>query len=538
MSKLPLIVAKQFPEFVQSEYPVFVEFVKAYYRWLDTQQIKYSDLVDIDNTEAEFVKYFRQRLDVYGLLDSTIPFDVRYIKNIKEIYASKGSEEALIYLLRVVRGAETEIQYPSEQILRASDGRWVQESFITLKTIFGSIETLDQWDFSYDCKCAGRQQPIPVTRTVVIDPFTIRFYFQRRSSITTFVGQRINVFSSTGVLLYTGQIVPSPTSVSVINGGKAWQLGQVIVIPGTVKNTVARVAEVDSNGSILRVEIVDFGFKHADRQSLTASPYPVKPHGSAYDIVSEIIGVNPPAYRHTLTVNDYTDGIEENVTGVMSGTFIGSYFLEDYVSPNYNGELVFEVLSTQTPTIETPFTDLTIEEWLASRATLALNFSDRGILKGRWVDDRGQVSNEFIKLEDNFYYQQFSYVIDSTENPTSYIELARNIHPVGLKLFTNYNLAETIELIPSVETSFPFVNIDLLDVSVVDAEITGKRIYKPRVDQVEISEDHYSTVDKYLTDSITITSPDTASVSISTNDSEMYFAEEYTVITKELILGV
>lgn len=536
MNKLSTVIAEQFPEFVQSEYPVFIEFVKAYYRWLETQRpVRYDDLVDIDNTASEFVKYFRQRLDVYGLMTDAVPFDTRYIKNIKEIYASKGSEEALIYLLRVIKKAETEIQYPSEQILRASDGRWQQEQFITIQSSFGTIpSSIVDFYINYEYSTVR----IPVTRFDVVASNALRLYYDNTSSIAISVGTTIQIRNSAGMVEYAGKVVKSPASISVTSGGSNWQLGQVIIIPGTQKNTIARVSEIDKDGAITRVEIIEYGYSHTEFQTLVVSPYPVKPLGTAYNISSDIIGVSPIAYHHTLTVDDYTDGISESTSGIMSGVAGDSYFLENYVQRDYNGGIVFEVVSTQTPTEESEFSDLTLEQWLASRATLVLNYSEKVSLKGTWLDDRGQISNEYIRLQDNFFYQQFSYVIDSSENPTSYIELAKNIHPTGLKLFTNYSLDSTLTLDIVADTSFPYVDIDLIDIVDSSDDLTGKASVKSRFDEVVTTDDTRSSVNKYLTDSVGAVSSDTYSINQTTYDGEEYFAESYTAVVKELTLGV
>lgn len=538
MNNLHLIVSEQFPQFVRSDYPVFVEFVKAYYRWLDTQSVgKYSDLVDIDSTTAAFVKYFRRQLDVFGVTTGSIPFDTKYLKNIKEIYASKGSEQALIHLLRVTKGAETSVRYPSQQILRASDGRWNQQQFITVRTSFGTIPaTITEFYVVYPFNT----QRIEVSSFEVVDSITVRLYYKHSVDIAATPGLVVQCRNAVGNVVYAATVVRSPASVSVKDGGSNWTLGQVIVIPGTLKNTIARVAAVDSNGAITRVEIIEYGYDHSEFQTLIVSPYAVKPIGSTYDLTSEIISASPLAYQYTLTIGDFTDGTTEVVTGIASGKFTGSYFLENYVSPDdYTGEVIFEVATTEAPTQESPDTSLTIEQWLASRATLVLNYGDKVSLKGRWEDDRGQISNENIRLQDNFYYQQYSYVIDSTASPESYIELAKNIHPAGMKLFTNYSVTTDLTINVLAETTSPFTVLDLADVAATTDTITEKNVTKPLASILPaISDAVLADVNKYLTDSATADSSDLSTSSTIKYDSEVYFSEGYTITDITLNLGV
>ena len=140
MNNLYTIIHDQFPEFVRADYPAFVAFIQEYYKWLDAQGPgKLGQIVDIDTAPDRFVQHFRNQLDVYGLFNSSIAFDRKYLKTIKQVYGTRGSEQALVYILRAAKGAETTIQYPAEQILRASDARWIQEQFITVRTRYGTI---------------------------------------------------------------------------------------------------------------------------------------------------------------------------------------------------------------------------------------------------------------------------------------------------------------------------------------------------------------------------------------------------------------
>ena len=535
MNNLHLIVSEQFPEFVQSDYPVFIEFIKAYYRWMDTIGVsEYTDLIDIDKTPEYFVQFFKKQLDVNGLTSGAIPFDIRYLKHIKEIYTSKGSEQALIYLLRVIDNAETTISYPSEQILRASDGRWNQEQFITVRSTLGTIPTqISEFFIVYPLS----YQRVEVTRFEVIDDFTLRLYYRHNVDIAITVGQTIQLRDTTNTVIFLGDIVKSPSYIQVGNGGRDWTLGQVIIIPGTKKNTIARVAEIDSIGSIKRIEIIEYGFDHTESQTLVISPYPIKPLGSVYDITSEIISVSPLAYHHTLTINDYVDGVSDTVEGTASGQFKESYFLENYVESSYSGSKVFNISTDVAPTEESSYIDLTIEQWLASRASLNLRYSDKVTLKGKWADNRGQISNESIRLQDNFYYQQYSYVIDSTAKPETYIELARNIHPAGTKMFTNYSLVTNLSSEIFAETTFPFVSIDLNDATNI-ADEANKEVNKLLIDTLTLSDQAYINVDKYLNDSVNIVSNDSATVTQVQFDAETYFAEEYVSTEKTLDIGM
>lgn len=536
MNKLHLIVRDQFPEFVREDYPVFVEFIKAYYRWIDSESVgKIEDVIDLDKTPEQFVQYFRYELDTHGLFNSAVPFNKLYLQKIKEIYSAKGSEQALVNILRIVYQADAQIKYPSENILRASDGKWEQDNFITLERVFGTLPS-NITDFYVNYQYSTTR--VPVKKFINVSPTKVRLYYALRDSIALTDGQLVSINNSNGTLAYTGRIVKSPSYLSVVSGGANWQLGQVIVVPGSINNTIARVTEVDSNGAVLKVEILEHGYVHNENQLVTISSYPNKPLASTYNITSELISINPVAYQHTLDIYDYTDGADEQTVGIMSGVAYNSYFLENYVDPTYVGEIVFDVSSTAVAPEPTPETDITLEQWLASRATFKYIFEPVTKLKGGWKDESGQISNQTIRLQDNYYYQQYSYDIETTTGNTNYLDLANAVHPAGMKMFTTFNIIENLEVIPLAETTFPFIRTDLLDVSTINDERI-KRVTKIRDDETALADVIDSKrVDKYLEDSVTASSDDTSSFSTSTYDSEMYFAEGYVVTENILNIGV
>lgn len=536
MNKLHLIVRDQFPEFVREDYPVFVAFVEAYYKWIDqTSAGTLEEIKSLDSTPEEFVQYFRSQLDTYGLFNQTTPFNNLYLQKIKQIYAAKGSEQALVNVLRLSRNAETEVRYPSEQILRTSDGKWQQDSFITVQTVFGTIPSdISEFYINYE----NSDIRIEVKQWIRVAGDKLRLYYKLTPKAILPLNQRITINDQNNNAVYSGRVIKSPSYLKVISGGQDWQLGQIIVVPGTIKDTIAKVDAVNSLGAVTRVQILEHGYDHSENQLITVSPYPNKPLGSTYNISSVLISTNPVAYQHTLDVYDYTEGTEEKTVGFLSGIGYKSYFLENYVEPTYNGDVVLNVSSILLQQESSVGSDITMEQWLASRATFSYEFDPVVNLKGKWLDESGQISNQTIRLEDNYYYQQYSYDVEATVNSNEYIDLANTIHPAGMKMFTTYNLVNDLEIIPLAETTFPFLRSDLLDVATMSDEQV-KYITKPRVDSVESLENISSKLlDKYFIDSVTASSTDTSTFSKSTYDSELYFAEGYVVKENTLNIGV
>lgn len=132
------LIQTQLPDFVKANHPQFQRFIESYYEWLEQnnssgvsntagntiyQASKIADYRDVDSTPDEFVRYFKQELLPY--FPENTALDIRKIlKSAREFYSQKGSEESVRWLFRALFNEQIEINYPKEQILKLSDGKW------------------------------------------------------------------------------------------------------------------------------------------------------------------------------------------------------------------------------------------------------------------------------------------------------------------------------------------------------------------------------------------------------------------------------
>jgi len=546
MANLYSIVSEQFPEFVRANHDKFIKFIETYYEWVAEQQSvqKLSELVDIDQTANDFITYFQNQLDILGLVSQVPQFDKKYLRLIKQLYTAKGSEQALLFLLRLNFNVDAQIQYPSQSILRTSDGNWYQESFITIDRVSGILVPDDVPSITRVFVINDEAEiPVTVTRVVAVnvapngDVLSLRVYFKKTFGIGFSLNQRVIVRNAQSVTIYTGTIVPSPASIRIDNGGRDWIAGQIITIPGTTVPTTVRITRINSIGSITGVEIVDHGYRHSNPQTLTAAAYPNRPLGSSFELNQT--GARPGDITYNLKVRDSV-AITEDVSGYYQN--ISSYFAEDYaVDITYAGfDEVFSITSTYTPPGTSYTPGITLDQWLASQATITLNFATVVDTKGQWLSDRGQTSNTNIRLQDNFYYQQYSYVIDSEANPNIYRDLAAKVHPAGMKMFTQHTLTRSYSLEPEATTSFPFVVIALTEQGSVSDSAPTVTFTKKLVDETAIIDGNVlRTLNKYsLSDGTAgITSTTSSFVDEGVYTEETYFSEIYTTRTYTLSIS-
>lgn len=130
-----ILIKNQLPEFVREEHPKFIDFLEAYYEFLDKSLLNkakdFRNLADVDISLNEFEKNFFNTYLNFVPRDAAVRKDI-LIKNINSLYNSKGTEKSYKLLFRMLFDEEVDVEYPRNQILRASDGRWLSENILRL----------------------------------------------------------------------------------------------------------------------------------------------------------------------------------------------------------------------------------------------------------------------------------------------------------------------------------------------------------------------------------------------------------------------
>ncbi len=129
------VIKQSVPRFILEEYPLFVDFLEAYYEWLDQygnpiEFLKNGDrYFDIDSTTDEFLKNFKNTY-LYGFPKTFAEnangvIDERtLIKNIREFYKIKGNEKSIKLLFKIITGSDTAIEYPRDYVFVLSSGNY------------------------------------------------------------------------------------------------------------------------------------------------------------------------------------------------------------------------------------------------------------------------------------------------------------------------------------------------------------------------------------------------------------------------------
>ena len=142
---ISLLIRQQLPEYIRNDYDTFVEFVSAYYEWMDQSgnAVNLSKNIpaymDLDTSLNDFITYFiKQFLPLFppDLLSNPTFF----IQHAKEFYRSKGTAKAVRLLFRLLYDQDIEVFYPKESVLRASSSGWTNTPSLRMDPTLWTIQ--------------------------------------------------------------------------------------------------------------------------------------------------------------------------------------------------------------------------------------------------------------------------------------------------------------------------------------------------------------------------------------------------------------
>ena len=271
------LVENQFPSFYHEEGPKFIEFVKAYYEWLETsgktndQGRNLFSLRDVDTTTTQFLDEFRKKYQY--VLPKNVPGNTRFLqKHILDLYRAKGSIDGLKLFFRLLYNEDIDVYIPSYDILKPSDGKWIERKYIE-----GSYSDYNQ--FFENKLITGSQSGATAYVESYVKNFVngriIYLFFLSDIQGTFLVGERI-AYDGLDFNL-APKIQGSPTSVTVTTTTQDNEVGDILLPSaangsGTglkVLTSAVRIAG-SSNGTI-DFKVVNGGTGYTTSPTITVS---------------------------------------------------------------------------------------------------------------------------------------------------------------------------------------------------------------------------------------------------------------------------
>ena len=98
------------------------------------QQLDSSVIANVETLPSAFIDHFSRLLDADQIFGTQTANIATILRTIRQLYQSKGNEQALKYLIKALKGVDVDIRYPWEQVLKLSDGKWKRQYCITVRS--------------------------------------------------------------------------------------------------------------------------------------------------------------------------------------------------------------------------------------------------------------------------------------------------------------------------------------------------------------------------------------------------------------------
>src|SRR6478736_3193257 len=138
--KLSTFIEQQFPSIYQEEGPFFVEFLKQYFVWLETDPTspvynsrKYISDHDVDTTVDSFIVFFKEKY-LKNIQLNTATNTKQLIKNSIDLYRSKGTENSIRLFFDLIFSADSEVYYPGNDVFKLSDADFAIPEYIEISS--------------------------------------------------------------------------------------------------------------------------------------------------------------------------------------------------------------------------------------------------------------------------------------------------------------------------------------------------------------------------------------------------------------------
>lgn len=271
---LSSIVKTELPAFYQEYGPVFVDFIYAYFLWLEeTGQLNnivrnLPENKAIDTTEDEFLAHFKAKYLTGVELTDTDGIR-RLIRHSKDFYDSKGSERSFQLLFQLLYNDKVTVYYPNDQVLKPSYGDFYKPQYLELEVSANSAELV------------GQQVTGSISgATAFIEKFTRREISGRYFDVL-YLSDIVGDFVRGEQIVIAGEMSVNPprmfgslTSLLIEDGGANNNIGDIFEVSSdSGRGALARVSNTQNATGRVNFQLVDGGYGFTTNAETTVSEF-------------------------------------------------------------------------------------------------------------------------------------------------------------------------------------------------------------------------------------------------------------------------
>lgn len=450
--KVSSLVRSQLPEFIREDYQTFLNFLEAYYEFVEQDEVDLKTLRDLDTTLESFIRYFKAEL-ASNLPYSTV--DTKFLlQHIKEQYNAKGSEASFRLLFRVLFNKEVTIDYPSKQILRASDGRWNQDVSVFARILTGNpqdpvgklVDVVTPTKIIRVLVDRRQDVEIEVDRAIRVSDDVYEYLIDRRFFGNVSVGDRLRYRDDDTGIYFTAEILSTTVQLEVLQAGSGFKVGDIY----NIKNfdgygSIMKVSRVNATGGIVQGQFIKYGIGYSTDFTTTVS-------ATSGQDVSGTAGTIIQRVGNNLNISERLDGFSEN----------GTINTADY---NIDPSGVHALDGTYAGTVLREFGISSVDSQVTDTDPAIIKVTLGALAKypGYYVTNDSFL-NDAIYIQDSRYYQAYSYVIKIDEKLEAYKTAVKNlIHPAGMAIFGEYDIRNEFDISLELESLIKILAVTVND---------------------------------------------------------------------------
>ena len=204
------------------------------------------------------------------------------LKNINDFYKAKGTEKSYNLLFKILHDSDVSFYYPKEDILRVSDGKWVEKKSIKITSENGNSNfsirnrTVEQIDPSLNGAVTAYANVDNVYQ-YELNQYKITELFLTDINGTFTQGSKVQCTLADGTKIIE-EIYTVPSNVTISNGGLGYKSGDTIEIDTTSSDYVSgsgakgSVTRVSNTGIIQTAQIDNFGVNYQSSNDSNSIP--------------------------------------------------------------------------------------------------------------------------------------------------------------------------------------------------------------------------------------------------------------------------
>ena len=269
-------IQEQFPSFMRADYPKLILFIKAYYEWLESKgnagylNSKLDTIWDIDENVDEFYNHFKNTYLQYfpDLLaaneDGSRPNKKTLLKKIRDFYGNKGTESAYKFLFRILYDSDLEIYYPKSDILKVSDGVWVEpRSIKTTSTNAGNLfRGKNGQIFQYNRQTLVASAFVDSVIQYSFKGIPVSEFFITDINGTFLPNQKVRIAKDNEE--WTETTYPVLGDYRIENGGSGYRVNDpVTVVDTNGTGFSAKIEQLGLGGSVKSISIANSGINYS-----------------------------------------------------------------------------------------------------------------------------------------------------------------------------------------------------------------------------------------------------------------------------------